>query len=687
MLRLRKILLCNYLYYSIFVLSAVVLLIRLNTTKVSIYKDNMKSFTGIVEDIIIKDNKLTITLNNKERVIGTYYLKKDEKLFSIQLGDKIKVSGIFNRPKKNSTNYLFNYREYCKRKNIYYLVKIDDLKKIASNRNFYYYLKQKSINYLEHPYLKTFLLGDKRFINDDVKRSYQENGISHLFAISGMHITLLVNLISKLLKKFGIKEKNIFIFTIIFLLIYLSLIGPAPSIVRGVMFYFFFSINKIYYFYIKPVNLFLLIISISLFINPNYIFDAGYLYSYSISFTLISLSDSLLDNNYFKALLKVSFYAFLVSVPITIYYFYQINLLGIIYNLIFVPLVSLIIFPLSLIVVIFKPIEPIYQILIKLLESLSLLLCKIYIGKLIFKRVNILIYFIYFILLLFYVIFKRKKFLIVFFLILTIHYCLPFFDQRQYIKMIDVGQGDSILLHSKSENILVDTGGFEGFGVQNKDGSIFFNTLQPLFRSEGIKKIDYLILTHGDKDHLGEADTLINNMKVDKIIINDNKMNYYEKKLPKEKVKKGVQGYYIHLNSIKMIQLNEDLEDENDSSQIYYVDFSGIKILLTGDASKRSEEVLLKNYDIGKIDILKAGHHGSKTSTSKELLEAIKPKLVLISCGKDNKFKHPSSETINILNKYNIPYLRTDDVGTISIDLNSKKIITEGKNIIKKRIM
>ena len=127
-----------------------------------------------------------------------------------------------------------------------------------------------------------------------------------------------------------------------------------------------------------------------------------------------------------------------------------------------------------------------------------------------------------------------------------------------------------------------------------------------------------------------------------------------------------------------MIQLNEDLEDENDSSQIYYVDFNGIKILLTGDASKRSEEVLINNYDIDEIDILKAGHHGSKTSTSKELLEEIKPKLVLISCGKDNKFKHPSIETIKLLKEYNIPYLRTDLLGTITIDLNNNKIVTEG---------
>lgn len=680
MLRLRKILLCNYLYYSVFILSIIILLFRLTIPNKSNYSDNLKSFTGIIEDVFIRDNKVSITINNKESIIGTYYLKDKEKLPQLQLGDIINVEGTFYKPKKNSTKYLFNYKEYCKRKNIYYLVEIDKLEVIESNNNFYYYLKQKCIDHLNHPYLKIFLLGDKRYINDEVKRSYQENGISHLFAISGMHITLLVNLISKILKKINIKEKSIFIFTTIFLLIYLSLIGPAPSIVRGIMFYFFFSLNKIYYFYIKPVNLFLLIISLSLLINPYYIFEVGYLYSYSISFALISLADKISENNYFKSLLKVSCYAFLISIPITIYYFYQINIFGIIYNLLFVPMISLIIFPFSLLVAFIKPLEPIYQIIIELLENMSLFLKQISLGKLIFKRVNVIVYFIEYFLIFIYIIFRKKKVLIIFFLILGIHFLLPYFDQRQYIKMIDVGQGDSILLHSGNNNILVDTGGFEFLGGSNKDGTIFYNTLQPLFRSEGIKKLDYLILTHGDKDHLGEATTLIKNMRVDKIIINDNKMNIYEKAFSKNKVRKGKQGFNINIGNIKMIQLNEDLEDENDSSQIYYVIFNKIKILLTGDASKKSEEILLNNYNLGEVDILKAGHHGSKSSTSRELLEEIKPKLVLISCGLDNKFKHPSMETLISLKKYNIPYHRTDLEGTITVDLDRMKIITEGDN-------
>ena len=618
------------------------------------------------------EEKTTITIKNKERVIGSYYEKENVIMEKLHLGDKVTVEGEFKRPSSNTTEYLFNYQKYCSRKKIFYLVEIDEIKVLKRNQNLYYKLKDYLSNSITNPYVKTFILGDKSEIKEEVKRSYQENGISHLFAISGMHITLLVNIIEKILKKLKQKEQVIFRITSFLLLCYLLILGFSPSIVRAILFYFFFSLNRIYYFYIKPKNIFLFVLSISLILNPNYIYDTGFLYSYSISYALLSMGKDLEGNHYFISLLKTSLVAFLVSIPISIYTYYQINILGILYNLFFVPFVSIILFPLSLIILIIPPLEIIYNPLIKLLEMISLFLSRITIGKIIMMHISFPFYLIYSFIIFFYINMRNKKVLILFLVLLSIHLFLPFFDQREYLKMIDIGQGDSILLHSKNKNILVDTGGYESFGP-SRDGTIFYHTLQPLFRSEGIHSLDYLILTHGDKDHLGEAKTIIENMKVRKIIINDNKKNYYEKQLPKKKVMIGKQGLYIHANHIRMWQLNEDLEDENDSSQIYYVTWNKKTMLLTGDASIKSEQLLLKNYDLGHIDILKAGHHGSKTSTSEELLKEITPSLALISCGRDNKFKHPNTETIEKLKKYHILYHRTDKEGTITINMKKRK--------------
>ena len=188
---------------------------------------------------------------------------------------------------------------------------------------------------------------------------------------------------------------------------------------------------------------------------------------------------------------------------------------------------------------------------------------------------------------------------------------------------------------------------------------------------------------HGDKDHLGEANTIIENIPVNKIIINSNKINYYEKSLIKENTIIGKQNLSFKVNDLIFTQLNENLDDENDSSQIYLLNYNNLKILLTGDASIKSEEKLLENYELGHIDILKVGHHGSKTSTSEKLLETLKPKVALISSGRENKFNHPHQEIIKRLKKYNLKIYNTQDSGTVTVDLD-RKVISETKNSHKK---
>ena len=118
-----------------------------------------------------------------------------------------------------------------------------------------------------------------------------------------------------------------------------------------------------------------------------------------------------------------------------------------------------------------------------------------------------------------------------------------------------------------------------------------------------------------------------------------------------------------------LLQLNKNLKDENDSSLVFLGLIKNKKILLMGDASEKSEKEIMKDYDIGQVDVLKAGHHGSKTSSSEEFIKEIKPKLVLISAGKDNKFNHPNKETLDTLEKYKIKYLITFKEGSIKIDL------------------
>ena len=686
LLKLRTILLQDKLYYLIFILVVLITIVNINIPRNSIYNPNMTEVSGKIISETIEGNKLKLILKNKEKIIVNYYFEKEYEKYSYQnkfhLGDYINVEGELVEPTSPSTENLFDYKKYLYHQKIYFIMKASNIKKIKDNKNVYYNIKNIMTNLTnKNAYLKTFILGDKSLLSTKIITSYQENGLSHLFAISGMHITLLSSLITKILKRFNLSEIKCYYITSILLIIYLLLVGLSPSILRGVLFYILFSLNKIYYFYIKPVNLFLLVTSIALLINYNYIYDIGFLYSFSISFSLILTSKYLTSNNYLIGLLKTSLISFLVSIPICIYNFYQLNILSIIYNLFFVPYVSVIVFPLSLIVVFFPFLLPIYEILIKILETISLTVSNIKTLTIIFPKVHISVYLLYYLLIIIFIkglISKNKKKLIPLITLLLIHYTYPYLNNDLLIKMIDVGQGDSLLISKNNKNILIDTGGKikykqEEWKQTNKETSLIKNTTLPLLKSKGIRKLNYLILTHGDYDHMGEAINLVNTFKVENIIFNCGEYNNLEKELINVLEKKNIKYYScikeLNIDKYKLQFLNTNIYDnENDNSSVIYLNYNNYKFLFMGDAGINREKDILEKYNLKDIDFLKVGHHGSNTSSSEEFINSINPKHSIISVGKNNKYGHPKDSVLDTLKSSKI--YRTDLDGSIEIKIN-----------------
>ena len=460
MLKLRKILLLNYLYIFLLVIVLLISTIRIVTYQKNSISNNI---TSSINSYQITEEKLVLYLN-KYKVICNYYFKsnkeKDYYKDYIKVGDIYNVKGVIKVPEEPTTKGLFNYKKYLRTKDIDYIMTIKSIKKIKSTNNLFYIFKRSIIKRLNNnPYLYTFLLGDKSLISKDVLSSYQGNGISHLFAISGMHISLLSGIILKVLRK--INENKRYLITGILLFIYLLLVGFSPSILRGVLFFYIFNINKIYYFYINKINLYIVVLSITLLINPFYIFDIGFLYSFSISLILLIKSDYLNTSSYFKSLFRTSLLSFFISLPISLYNYSSINVLSIILNLFYVPLVSIIIFPLSLIVFLVPKLSVIYNYLIKVLENTSLLFTKIEITKLVFIRLNIFYYIILFIII-YLIIIKSTKRIYIVLIVLFIHYLYPIIINNNFIEFIDVGQGDSTIIHYSNKTILIDTGGIVG---------------------------------------------------------------------------------------------------------------------------------------------------------------------------------------------------------------------------------
>ena len=647
-------------------------IILCNISKKSKFTNEIK-IIGIINEIKITEENTQIELLSKEKILVNLYKKVEFKL-----GDKIELEGKLETPSNNTFFNLFNYKKYLKSKKINYIFQAHSIKLIKKNNKIKYKIKTNLINHIDKyktkDYLKTFILGDNN-IDENIKNTYQINGISHLFAISGMHLSLFAILIRKILEKLTKNQNIISILIIIFFVFFSFLTNYSPSILRGLIFYTLLTINKIFKLNIKPTKLILIDLIILLTYNPYYTYNIGFIYSFIISISLILTSEIINKyKNYISKIFITSLISFIVSIPISINNFFEINILTPLINIIFIPLISFIIFPFSLITVVIKPLDKVFLILIKILENLSKVFSKLKLT-LILSHIPwyiIVIYYIFISLSILGIKKKNIKLFIPLILLIILHANIKVFYKPIRITFLDVGQGDSILLEL-NKNILIDTGG-------KKNTSIVKTKTISYLKSLGIKKLNYLILTHSDFDHMGDSINLINNFKVEKVIFNCGTYNDSEKELIKQLNKKNIQYYScikelnIDNNKLYFLQTKQ-YGNENDNSNVIYTEINGYKFMFMGDAGVEKEKDILKKYNISNIDILKVGHHGSKTSSSKEFINEINPKYGIISVGKNNRYGHPNKEVLNVLEKSNI--YRTDQDGSIMFKIKNNKLKIE----------
>ena len=244
------------------------------------------------------------------------------------------------------------------------------------------------------------------------------------------------------------------------------------------------------------------------------------------------------------------------------------------------------------------------------------------------------------------------------------------------IHYIDVGQGDCILIQVNNKNLLIDSGP----SSNRKD---LLNYLEKL----NIKKFDYIIATHPHEDHIGNMDTIIKRYDIGsfyspKVITSSTTFEnmisaLVDKNLKINVLKKGVKGIDLGKNTeIEVFSPLENISSDNlnDYSPIIKITFFNNSFLFTGDAEISTEDTVLSQNNNLNCDILKVGHHGSSTSTSTDFLISTNPSVAIISVGKNNSYGHPTSETLSLLNSYNIRTIRTDINGTVIA-------ISDGKNI------
>lgn len=241
------------------------------------------------------------------------------------------------------------------------------------------------------------------------------------------------------------------------------------------------------------------------------------------------------------------------------------------------------------------------------------------------------------------------------------------------INYINVGQGNAVFVRNKDKSLIID-------GGNRSSSSYYYNFI----KNKNLKKIDYMIASHYDEDHISGLISILKNFEVTNVLAPAYKRetkiyNSFKRSLSNSnaKVINPKQGDKFYLGDAKVeIFWPKAYKNgvDNDNSIVVKISYGNMSFMFPADASKNVEDQLIySGYNL-KSDVLMLGHHGSKYSSSKEFLEEVNPKLAIISVGKNNRYKHPSTEVLKLLNKENIKILRTDLDGNITIKCDGNKI-------------
>ena len=562
----------------------------------------------------------------------------------------------------------FDYQKYLKYQKVDYVYVLKDFKKIKDSYN-YNILKYKLNEYVDNNFekesrifLKGLILGNKNDFTLDFEEDIKINSINHLFAISGLHVGIIILILKKLLSLLKMKKEDLYIS--IFLGVYLIITSFSPSIIRAVLMYYLTIINKKYKLMLSNSDIVSIIFLFLCIINPYYIYNIGFVLSFLVTIFIVLFSKIINNYNSVKQSLYITLFSNILTLPIVININNELNLLSPIINVIYIFLVSFIILPFSFLVFVFPFFKNIYQLIVKIFIKMLDISASYFSMVINIREFSKLSIFVFYMLLLGIIFFYykrniRRQMIMLLLSLVFINTLISPKLLKNEVVFFDLNEGESILINSKSEECLalIDTGTGENDEITN------------YFKRNGIKRLDYLILTHNHNDHNGEARKIINEINVNNIVVNAYDNSEFANLNKTRKVKSND---IINCGKIEMLVLNPNSnKNENDNSIVIHTKIGKYYFLFLGDISKEVEE-RISLYNL-KVDCIKIAHHGSSTSTSPLLIERLKPKYAIIQSGRVKKFGFPSITTINTLNYYDVSILRTDLNYSIIYSFNKKR--------------
>lgn len=549
--------------------------------------------------------------------------------------------------------------------------------------------------------LMGLLAGDRSGIPEVLRSDFQRSGLVHVLAISGFHVVLLAGMLMIFLKATGLPHKVVTIIAVALLAIYVPVTGGSPAVRRAVM---MFAIPQIGTLFGKPANtLNSLGVALLLIIlpEPSVIWNPGFQLSFAATAGIIigtphnptkMLPDSFKQNKLWQKIQAfaidptyVTLCATLATAPFLIHHFKTLSPFAWFGNIIIVPAISL-----GMQAGLFAQLSPFdficgtfcaaARFFLRLASLLTRILsdsaaASMTVGP--FSPAILLALGILILLLpICYKNYIARKYALLCILVATALFAFESYREVLHpswtLTTIDVGQGDSHLIKAPSGRyFLVDAG-------DNSKQDSGKDIIVPFLHHIGVSKLDALIITHPDKDHFGGAKSILKMFPVKELwasdcAVKESKPDWQQvlgearkRHIPIRNIHRGIlwKENYFEMRTIH--PRNDVCVEANEGSITLRLKGLGHSAILTGDLTVKGEKEIMKTDAYLKSDVLKLGHHGSKTSSSVQFLNAVSPTYAIIPSGRKNRFRHPHKQVTDRLDSLNIPYINTAKKGTIT---------------------
>ncbi len=603
------------------------------------------ALTGTQFGLVVKREPNYIIIKT---ILSQYYIRSKNNNFTI--GDIIQISGISKPHQFPVIEKGFDFTLYLQRLGATLEIQTPEIKTI-----FRFPLRTEEIaNYVSRSYnestkalIEGLIFNDKDY-DAAIVQYFNNIDLIFLLSSSGIHIHLLLTMLEKglsLLTNKKVYQKSIPLLTIIplWLLNLDKFIFYKIFLLKIIQFINKEKLNQ-QYSYLELLSVSGLIL---LFFNPYLIFSMSFYVSYGLSFYIYFLRPIIKRRSkYMRPIVSfLLIYLFLVPIRITNSNF--LDLINLPLQLVLSPMLG-IYFVFSLLSVYMLGQGAYFlnfgsSLIEKILENLKFPSLGFNVGNL-----SIYVIFISYIVIFILVnstyskhrpLQKAAAFTLI---AIFMFYTLPVKRYiSQSVTFINVGQGDATLIRDYDKTILIDTGGSHYYDIANE-------TLIPYFRSQHISHIDLVVITHDDFDHNGALEELMSNFRIKQVI-------------------DEAEAFPLTIGSLTLNNLNQSFHmDDNENSLVLEFNLMDRHWLMMGDASIQNESEIVDQYKNLRINVLKIGHHGSKTSTSEAFLRHINPETAIISVGRDNYYGHPHQEVIQRLEMLKIETRRTDVEGTIT---------------------